>query len=359
MACGLHPTCRSTLMANMRKISAVALFTTLAACAFAQTATTDPVGFTKFSIPTGRKAVGVNLLNPVLVSGVVSSNTDTTITLSGVASVGSLLASGSLYYVEVVGGGSSTYVGDRVDVNTDATIAAQSGTVVLSTVGEGNTFGSLSADLLKGYRVVLRKHVTIGQVFGTKGNTPMRGGAIAASADQILFYRGGAFETYFLLRNSSGSTEQWVMVNGGSTNRDNTPIYPGTGVIVNRTGATPVEITFTGDVRTNAVSRPLMAGYNLVANGFPVDETPATRLMTYANGFSGGAIAGAADRVLTLQSSGLFETYFLLRNSSGSVERWMMVGGGDSTNAALFTWDGAAFIYKVNPDMNHVLPVTF
>lgn len=345
----------------MRKISAVALFTTLAACAFAQTATTTPVGFTKFSFPTGRKAVGVNLLNPALVTAQVSANSTTALTLSGISNVGSLLATGTSYYVEIVGGTSSTYVGDRVDVDTTATIAASNGTVVLTSTGEGNTIGALSADLLVGYRVVLRKHVTIGQVFGTKGNTPMQGAASSSAADQILFYRNGSFETYYLLRNGTGTVEQWVKVGGGSTNCDNTVIYPGTGVIVNRVGATTAEVTVIGDVRSNSLAKPLVAGYNLVANGFPVDESPASRLMTYANGFTGSTSSTSADRILTIQPSGSFETYYLLRNGTGTVEQWTKVGGGSTNHntTALFNWDGATLIYKMSADANHVLPVTF
>jgi hypothetical protein len=350
-----------TLMANKRKLSAIALSSLLAACAFAQTATTDPVGFTKFSFPTGRKAVGVNLMNSQTISDTVASNTASSITLSGTSNAGSLLSAGAAYYVEVVAGSSSTYVGDRMDVDTAATITAANNTLVLSATGEGNTFGTLAADTLSGYRIVVRKHVTIGQVFGTKGNTPMQGGTSSSAADQILFYRNGAFETYYLLRNPTGTIEQWVKVGGGSASCDNTVIYPGTGLIVNRVGASQADVTFVGGVRTNALAKPLTAGYNLVSNGFPVDQTPAARLMTAANGFTGSTSSGTADRVLLLQASGSFDTYYLLRNASGSIEQWTKVGGGSTnySSATLFGWAGAALIYKMNPDSSHVLPVTF
>jgi hypothetical protein len=348
-------------MANKRLLPLGALLPFLAICAFAQTATTDPVGFTKFTIPKGRTALGVNLVNTSLITAAVTGNNSTSITLAGVTNAGSLLSTDDAYYIEVVGGTDTIYIGDRVDVDVTATKAAANNTVALTTTGEGNTLGTIASNSLSGYRVALRKHVTIGQVFGTKGATPMQGGTTSTAADQIIFYKGNSMETYFLLRSPNGAVEQWVMVNGGSASKDKTIIYPGSGMFVNRVGNTTVEITFTGEVRTNSLARPLTAGYNLVANGFPVDQTPASRLMTYSNGFAGGTTSTAADRILTLQTNGSTDTYFLLRSPNGSVEQWTKVNGGSSSqnNVTLFKWDGAALIYKIKADPNHVIPVTF
>ena len=235
-----------------------------------------------------------------------------------------------------------------------ATIASANNTVTIVANAASNTLATLpGANTLAGDMLVLRPHLTLGQLFGTKGNTPMQGATVASSADQVQLLNTGtqAFETYYLLRNGSGTVVQWTKVGGGSTSQDALVIPAGVGFVVVRSGTANVALTWLGEVRLNGFARPLVAGNSLTSSPYPIDASPTQRAMTHANGFTGSTVATSADQI-QLYTAGAVQTYYLLRNASGSVEQWTKVGGG-STNynlVAILPADGSAVIHKVAAD---------
>ena len=342
------------------------LLTLLAATTVAQavdTAYTAPVGGTQITFSQGSRFTGMSFLNSAIARGTVTNTSGSLLTVSaGVTNFGSLLTSTSAYYVELVAGPTSTYVGDRFEVDVAGTIASANGTVSINLASPNNTMGSLpSTSDLNSYTAVLRPHVTLGQLFGTKTNQLMQGSTVVSTADQVLLLNSQtqAFETYYFLKNGSGTVAQWAKVGGGSTNQDNTVIAPGVGMVVVRNTSTPVTLTWSGEIRLNQFAQPLVAGNNLVCQPTPIDASPASRSMTVANGMTGSTSSTTADKI-QFPVAGVFKTYYLLRNASGTVEQWTLVGGGSTpqNTAMLFPSNGAVIINKISADANNLVPYT-
>ncbi|MEZ5414238.1 MAG: hypothetical protein R3F03_07980 [Opitutaceae bacterium] len=317
-----------------------------------------PVGGARITFEPGTRFTGMPFLNPAVHQGTVSSNNGGAVTLSDAeANIGAKLSSGTAYYLEIISGPDVTYIGDRFEVDVSATIASANNTITASSGSTTNTMASLPE--LAGYSLVVRPHVTLGQLFGTKTNELMHGSTILGSADQVVFFNptNSSYATYYYARNSSGSIAQWTLVGGGSTNRDNTPIPPGVGMIVHRKHTEPVTLTWAGEIRRNAFSQPLAAGLNLVAEAFPVASSPLNRGLTYANGVTGATILSQADQVLVYNGAG-YDTYYLARNSTGSIEQWVLVGGGSTNHnsSKVFSPTEARFIRKILADPDYYIP---
>ena len=73
------------------------------------------------------------------------------------------------------------------------------------------------------------------------------------------------------------------------------------------------------------MAAPLIAGSNLVAGGWPIDQSPNTRAMTPANGFTGSNDPAKADKLQiwkgdsTPNLSG-YDGFFLLQ--AGAFNQW-------------------------------------
>ncbi|MBK8476001.1 MAG: hypothetical protein IPL39_06715 [Opitutaceae bacterium] len=142
-------------MANNLKISAVGLAALLTAAAFAQTATTDPVGFIKVTLP-GAPAGGetysfpaASLVRAQEYRGVVSSNTATVITdSSAVWTDNQFNATGTAvkpsHYVEIV-------TGVNAGATFDITATSAAGKSITVTAGFG-------VNSLNGQSYRIRKH---------------------------------------------------------------------------------------------------------------------------------------------------------------------------------------------------------
>ncbi len=346
----------------MLRISLLTLTLTLAMTAYGATVSySPPVGGAQITFEQGKRFSGMPFINPNVYRGVIAENTTQVITLSNsTTDMSTALASGTAYYAEITAGPDVTYVGDRFEVDVDSTIASANHTFTITLGSTTNTMASLPASL-DGYAVAIRPHVTIGQLFGTKANELMQGSANLTTADQVVFFNPHtqSYQTYYYLRNPSGTFAQWTLVGGGSTNQDNTPIPPGVGFIVHRNNSSPVTLTWAGAIRRNSFAQPLVAGLNLIAEPVPVSSSPQDRALTHANGITGSANLSTADQVSVFNGVG-YSTYYLLRNPSGTFEQWTLVGAG-STNqntTKLFSPSGAVFIRKILADPHYLAPYT-
>ncbi|MFA5263840.1 MAG: Ig-like domain-containing protein [Opitutaceae bacterium] len=325
------------------------------------TTATPPLGAVNIAFTHGTRFTGMSLVNAAVCRDSIASHTATVLTLGDATlNLGTLLDASATYFLEITSGPAPDYVGDRLEVDVAATKASGNNTITIIPSSPRTTLAALpSASGLAGCTVVVRPHVTLGQLFGTKGNTVMQGATVVANADQVqlLNAQTQSFETYYLLRNASGSIVQWTKVGGGSTNQDKLPIAPGVGMVVLRNGSTPVTLTWLGEVRQNTFALPLVAGNNLVSQPFPIDQSPVQRVMTHSNGFTGSTVVGNADQI-QVYTGGAIQTYYLLRNASGSIEQWAKVGGG-STNynqVQIIPADGAIILRKVAADPLNVVP---
>jgi hypothetical protein len=330
----------------------------------ADVAYSPPAGGMQITFNQGSRYSGMSLVNPAVVQGAVATVSGNVITVAGLEiDIGSKLNVGISYYVELVGGPSRTYEGERFDVDVAATQARGGNALVIIPGAANNTSASIPLGTdLSGYTMVVRPHVTLGQLFGTKENQKMEGSTVLSSADQVQVYNvhSQSFETYYFLRNQPGTFAQWVKVGGGSTSRDDLVIPPGTGFVVVRNNATPVTLTWSGHVRANHFAQPLTKGNNLIAQPFPVDASPASRHMTFAGGMAGSTVLASADKI-QFPVDGVMKTYYLLRNASGTVEQWALVGGGSASRSqeSLFSANGAVFLNKISADPDYIVPSPF
>lgn len=287
--------------------------------------TTDPVGFVKLDIQPGLQTVGLPMVNPAIAAGKVASNNDTTITMEDAVDG----ATGGTYYLEVVSGAAEApWIGDRFDVS------SVSGTVVsIDTSSERNT-NSLSNVDLSGYSVIIRPHFTLSAAFPPDDMT---------EGDQVLYFENstGGYSVISLDANLFSGDLEWT---------DDLVLAPGMGLFYRSAASAEKSVVNLGEVRMNTFRQPLNAGLNFVSEGHPVDNSPASRLMTEGNGFE------ANDQVLVFNSSsGGYDIYSLEADLfSGDLE-WNV----PNESADIFKANSTVFINKISADDDYEAPRPF
>jgi hypothetical protein len=328
----------------------------------------DPVGVVKYNLPVGMKAVGFPMVNPVLFSGIVDGVTANSVSVAmnaGSPAVGTVLSTDVSYFVEFVAttGGPNALEGDRVEIDVAATKDAgnPADSVVLNfdpaflSTGR-NTLGNLPIDLV-GYRLCIRAHVTISQVFGTGFSSPMQSGTSPTTGDQVYVFSNGGFVTYLFQQDRGGTYRKWVRFPEG-TDADSAAIPSGTGLFVMRIGSTAVDLSQVGSARINDFVQPLQAGYTFIGEPVAVDQSFASRGMVQANGFVPGRSPADADNALVWTGAG-YKTYYYLQPRSGS-PYWVDFSDPSATDVSndtsVFSAIGAVLIKKATSDPDYVVP---
>ena len=228
--------------------------------------TSSPVGVMSRGLARGLSGLAVPLISADHFVGVVTANTAASLAFSPAdGSVGSLLTGNGKYYVEVVTG---PLAGERFDVDTAMTIAANDATVIV-TLGPGSlsTLPVLTADALAGARVVLRSHVTLSRV--QQMLTPgLVGRDNPLLADGVDVLENGRAERYFL--RADGVT--WSRAGSTQDFRDKV-LAPDSSFAIESKYAAAAWL-LTGSVRTNAFRKNLARGLQSFASGFPQDLSP-------------------------------------------------------------------------------------
>ena len=269
----------------------------------AQTVTSEVVGYQTIAAAKGYTTLGFPLVNSPVVSGTVSSKTASSITLSLVSP--STVNPFMPHYLEVTSG---PLAGERVDVS----VTPGSATVgIVASSGNTDTLSTLA----NGAGVVVRQHVTLGQVDQSCSPALVAGDV---NGDRVLFFIGGSFIAYFK------DTDGLWYEDGGFDDMTNMPVRPGVGLLLQRKANTATTVTQIGTVRSNKFARPYSAGYQVYAPAYPVDLTPAGMGATVANGWRANSNASLADRILTF-TGGSFISNFL----DSSDNSWYEDGGFD------------------------------
>ncbi len=230
-------------------------------------ATTTPVGWQQTTLTTGTQSYGLNLSSADLFTGSIVAADATGITLSEQAALASAMDPAQHYYLEVISG---PQAGHRLDVQSTTSTAC-----IIAADSPNTTLAAANVTSLTGARVSLRAHRTLGSVFDP---ARFQGSTVATSADQVLFYTSTGYNTCWLY--ALGNTRNWVLSDGTLASVNDTPIPPGTGVMLQIASTTPAPLLTTGSVRTTPFARPLQTGYNLFANPWPLDTTPAQACLT-------------------------------------------------------------------------------
>ncbi|MDB6138443.1 MAG: hypothetical protein JWO94_1515, partial [Verrucomicrobiaceae bacterium] len=250
---------------------------------------TQANGWSTRALTIGCQSCGDPFLACPMFTGAVDSAAGSIVnvtTAAGSESVAAMLTAGTQYYIEVTSGANA---GQRWEINEAATTA---GTIAIDLASPLNTQATLPASLA-GNKIALREHLTMKQVF-----PPARFHATnsVTTADRILISTpgSGAFTVYWLFLN--GGNPRWVgdasLVDVGGTVLDNCQ-----GVYIHPKGSA-VSLVQSGVVRQNPAACLVKTGATLMSGAWPMDQSPASRALTQANGFTGSTNPLHADRVL-------------------------------------------------------------
>ncbi len=334
-------------MANKRKISAAVLFSLLATCAFAQTATTDPVGFVRKECSTGFTGLAAPLLASPLYTGRVLSNSAGSVVFEGSGlAIGDLISSAGPCYLEVLDG---ALEGERVDLDEITTIAANDASVGLDLTVAYNTLAPTS-DVLIGSLCVLRSHVTLGEL-GQMFSPALVGNNNVNLADRLHVFDGGSWVRYYL----RGDGVTWRRA-ASSTPYTDMVIAPGTGVLVELVSSAK-EIVQTGAVRMNAFRMNLAQGTQCVASPYPISMTPVEfGAFVDANVAANSRWVGANNPALADTISPFEGGSFVRYNLRSDGATWRVAGSTeDYSDDQVLVYDGPSLIKRTNADSAYLV----
>lgn len=290
---------------------------------------------------TGTRTFGPAMLKPERFSGTITSgSTALDVTRSaGGTSVRARFDAARPAFIEITG---SALAGHRFDIDV---ATCTTNTLALNPASSRNTIRPIPD--LSGAAFVARDHWTLGEMFPT---TQWQASNSTTRADRVMLYDTTAGWMTYWLANLSG-TPRWVL-QGDAALADQSAliIAPGTGLFVRKVSA-PVEIPFVGVLRANAFALPAAAGTSLIASGWPVDQSPASRSMLPGTGFTGSNVATNADQFLRWSpdlnpaSPDGYLSHYLLK--VGTLHQWTPTANAslpNETNALLFPRHQATFL---------------
>lgn len=153
-----------------------------------------------------------------------------------------------------------------------------------------------------GYRI--RKHWTLGSLFGTANDIGLLPGT-EATADKDAIYYGTGHDTFYY-------NNGWRRTGRDLTDQSSYRIYPDDGVAITRTG-TDSAITFIkGMLKTGRTTVPVMRGTNLLGNVYPVSMTLGSSGLYTGNPGTGlrPGTAITADQVLIFNGTAYDAFYY-------------------------------------------------
>lgn len=294
----------------------------------------------------GTQSFGLNVTQAPLFTGTISTQSSASITLSEQAALSAYVSDQRAYYLEIISG---PQVGHRLDVT-----SLSPTTCLLTADSPNNTLDVTKTDLT-GARVVLRPHLTLGEVFPP---ALLKGATVPVSADQVLFYTPTGYRNCWVYAN--GSDRRWVLSGDASlTSIDQTIIPPGVGLMLQLANRGPAPLLTLGSVRTTPFALPLTAGYHLIANPWPIDLTPDRAGMTSTEVFAASTAPGSADQAQlwsgdTNPAGTGYQGYWLLQKPGQLIPTWVSTGDAAllSQNNATLLRAGRATYFKAQAKPN-------
>jgi hypothetical protein len=315
---------------------------------------TLPQGWSRQYIDGKYQTYGRNLVKMPLFTGYidsVSGNTISTTTSGKGEDLSAYLPAETTGYLEITRG---VHEGHRFDL-----AGGGVDSFTIDPASAHNTAAALPSDLA-GHHFIVRAHHTLG---GLYAGTLEQASFTPGSADQVLFYNGTGYDTYFKF--AAGAI--WVRQGFGVTSQDGLVVPSGTGMMVTHADPTSTsEILALGAVRYNDFRRPVVlgqTGLNFVSQGYPLDASPGSLAMNTGNGFAASGLLTQAAQILTWRGDSTvnatgWTTYFQLLD-----DRWFRVGavnpgGPDETDTRLMLYDSAVLIDVQSDQLNwkHTMP---
>jgi len=209
----------------------------------------------------------------------------------------------------IIGNTADTLTLDVEDTNLNAASFAVAAGADTFEIFEGNNLGSLFGTIADANGIL---------------SSGVKGGATSTNADAIQVHNGTAFVTYFF----NTTLGYWVMVNGGTTNRNDLILYPDEGMLITRRGAAGNLTMFGRPPVTKLLTKLPGGSTNVVAVRFPVNTT------------LGGLSFGGPGTWLSGNSSSVADTVGLWNGSKwvlyykNTSNRWVKDHGGSGDQSA-------------------------
>ena len=279
-------------------------------------AATTISGWERRALPVGHQSIGSTFTAPPVFSGLAGAFSAAAVDLSasaGSASISALFQSGKEYYLEVLDG---ALVGHRIEIDETASSGAS---IALIPAHELSTTQNVSSGL-PGSRVVIRRHRTLSEAFPPAVHHATNR---SSTADNVMVYQNAssAWKVYWLYAAPGGA--YWTdSADAFLADKSSVVIGPAEGVFA-RPRTAPGSYETSGLVRTGSFAMPLKTGFNFIASPWPVSDSPASRVMTVANGFVSSSRVTNADRLLVWQgddnpAQGNYATYAFFKIGADS-----------------------------------------
>ena len=190
-----------------------------------KTAVTDPVGFITLPISgasrSGARAfsfLGISLMNPVSYQGTITSTGNNSVMdVNAVWTADEFNGANGEFFIEIVSG---PYAGLMTDI-----LATDAASDTLTTEDD------LSSMLTSGELYRIRKHRTLGDVFGANNEAGLNGGASVSEADEVRVFNPvtQAFLIYYFKIGGFGGIG-WRSTTDAVSDASGTTLYPEQGV---------------------------------------------------------------------------------------------------------------------------------
>lgn len=287
---------------------------------------TDPVGFITLSIrgtngltpgvTSALSGLGLSMTQVVTNQGKVVSVNATNVTINGTVANDQFNGAAGEFYIEFTCGTNAGLIDDIAD------------TVAPSTIITANNDSSMIA---AGATYKIRKHWTLGSVFGPLNEAGLGGGISASAADNILVLDANSqvVRTYFY---STGGALGigWRLQGAGAADQTNANLFIDQGIIIRRKQASSLSPKLVGAVKLGQTLVPIATTNNFIGNVYAADVT-LTNSNLIESGLVGGLSASAADNVLILDptapAGNVFKTYFFSTGGPSGIG-WRQQGQG-------------------------------
>ena len=277
------------------------------------TTTSEAVGFTKLQIAgvTGTKNSalsypGINMVNPTSYKGTITSTgTESIVDASATWSDGQFDGASGKYYLEIISG---PWAGLTTDI--------------ISSIGVTKSLvldDDLSTFLTGGEEYRVRKHRTIGDVFGPNNLAGLKAGTALSSSDEVRIFNPvtQGFLSYYYNSASQG----WRSGTNTVSDAAGTQLYLEQGLVIARKAKGTITLVLTGAVKTGPTLIPIGPSSNLCANMYPAGTLTLGNSGLYTgnstSGLVGAAKASNADEVQIWNGSTL-RRYFYKTGTGGN-----------------------------------------
>ncbi len=302
------------MKARARFVPAASLLAALVAVSPApagETNYTTPIGFVNLPIAGtgGTNLTQLNFIGLPLTQGSIEGTMEafagSTITDSNASwAINQFSGTNGAHYIEICSGSQPGTMEEIISNDTN--------TVTLAV--------NLSGILTNGTSFKIRKHWTLGSVFGVSNSFGLVGGSGAAQADQIQLFdpTKPGFLSFFYKTNSVPGGIGWRNTTNLFVDQANFVILPEQGILLKRRAFQGTNIQIVGEVKEGTSIFPIFQGLNIMCHPYAVTNftLAASGLYTgdQTTGLKGGSGAANADLV-QLWNGTSYTSYFYKTNS--------------------------------------------